>query len=74
VESDSLAQREIDTDGIVRKDHAPAFGAVQHAGQEQSWHVAMHGFHIAVNPAGNLADGHFTVPPSLLARCPISWL
>jgi len=46
--------------GIEGKQNEAVVAPLQHAGIEKSMHVAMHGLHVALDPARRLADRHRT--------------
>ena len=43
-------------DGVVRKDDPPTLGAIDHTGLQQCVDIAMHGFDIPADAAGDSSD------------------
>jgi hypothetical protein len=66
--SGRLAKGEVHMNRIIGKDHAPTVGTIKHGCDQQSLHVAI--FHVAINAAGNLSDGHFALPCHGLQNIP----
>src|SRR5712691_3991940 len=53
-------QHEVDAYGIKRKGNPPLIAPLQNAGVEKRMYVAMHGFYVAADSAGEIPDRHRT--------------